>query len=295
MRRVTNDRSLTVAAQFLALAIALPLAGQDRAACENLRKHGDPGALACWQRLSLSNNPAIRAEGLWRLSDYNGAFAAFDAAIKANPKDANLKVRLGLFLVEAPIGKDQVGNGTDEFKQALELDEKNAQALLGLARIAEEDFGPNATKLAEQALEADPKLYQARELIARVALEDNNEDKAVAEANKAVAMSSEAVDAMAILATIDWMNDKPAAPPAGQILTSSPWMDKIFKINPHDGEAYATAGHFFVINRRYTEGIQYYRKALDLDPDLQSARSELGINLMRLGKEDEARAMLEQA
>ncbi len=280
---------------FALLALALPLAAQDRAACETLRLHGDPGARACWERLSRSTNPALRAEGLWQTGDYNGAYAAFDAAIKANPKDANLKVRLGLFLVDAPIGKDQVGDGSDEFKAALEIDEKNAQALLGLARLAEEDYGPNAVKLAEQAIEADPKLYQARELIARVALEDNNDDKAVAEANKAVAMSPEALDAMAILATVDWLNDKPAAPPAGKILTSSPWIDKILKINPHDGEAYATAGHFFVINRRYTEGIQYYRKALELDPDLQSARSELGINLMRLGKEDEARAMLEQA
>ncbi len=197
-------------------------------------------------------------------------------------------------MFEAPMGK-KPQHGADEFKEALEINEKNAQALLGLAKVAEEDFGPDATKFAEKALEADPNLYEARELIARVALEDNNEEKAVAEANKAVAMSPEALDAMAILATVDWLNDKPSAPPAGEILTSSPWMDKILKINPRDGEAFATAGHFFVINRRYTEGIQYYRKALELDPDLQSARSELGINLMRLGKEDEAKAMLEEA
>lgn len=302
-----NRRSIVIAALGLTAVagIVLSLRAQtpkpadpiaaDRAACETLRKHGDAGARACWERLSRSANLSLRAEGLWGLKDYKDAFAAFDAAIKANPKDVNLKVRLGLFLVDAPIGKDQVGDGSGEFKEALELDEKNAQAMLGLAKLAEEEYGPNAVKFAQEALEIDPKLYQARELLARVALEDNNEDKALEEANKAVAMSPEALDAMAILATVDWLNDKPAAPPAGQILTSSPWIDKISKVNPHDGEAYAIAGHFFVINRRYTEGIQYYRKALELDPDLQSARSELGINLMRLGKEDEAHAMLEQA
>jgi tetratricopeptide (TPR) repeat protein len=276
-----------------ALAIALPLAAQDPAACDTLRRHGDPAARACWQRLSQSTNLATRAEGLWGLKDYKGAFDAFNAAIDAKPKDVNLKVRYGLMLFEAPMGKPSMGD--DQFQAALEIDEKNAQAMLGLAKVAEEDYGPNAVKLAEQALEVDPKLYQARELMARVALEDNNEDKAVEEANNALAMSPEAVDAMAILATVDWLNDKPAAPPEGQILTTSPWIDKILKINPHDGQAYATAGHFFVINRRYTEGIKYYRKALELDPDLQSARSEMGINLMRLGKDVEAKAMLEQA
>jgi len=305
--RPLYNRSLTVAALSLALialvGIAHKLKAQspkaaapaatDRIACETLRKHGDAGARACWERLSRSTNLAIRAEGLWGLKDYKGAFDVFNSAVDANPKDVNLKVRYGLFLLDAPRGKPSMGD--DQFKAALEIDDKNAQALLGLAKVAEEDYGPNAVKLAEQALEIDPKLYEARELTARVALEDNNEDRAVAEANKAVAMSPEALDAMAILATVDWLNDKPAAPPAGQILTSSPWIDKILKVNPHDGEAYAIAGHFFVINRRYTEGIQYYRKALELDPDLQSARSELGINLMRLGKEDEAKAMLEEA
>ncbi len=125
-----------------------------------------------------------------------------------------------------------------------------------------------------------------------MALEDNNEAKAREEANKAVAISPEALDAMAILATADWLDDKPAAPPKGSILTTSPWIDRIFKINPHYGEAYATAGHFFVINRMYEEGIQYYRKALEIRPTLLSAKSELGINLMRLGKEAEAKRLL---
>jgi len=48
-----------------------------------------------------------------------------------------------------------------------------------------------------------------------------------------------------------------------------------------------------VLNRRYEEGIQYYRKALELEPGLWGARAQLGINLMRLGHEQEAKAQLE--
>ncbi len=47
------------------------------------------------------------------------------------------------------------------------------------------------------------------------------------------------------------------------------------------------------MNRRYVDGIAYYRKAIDADPRLWSARSQLGINLMRLGQEDEPRKQLE--
>ncbi len=70
-------------------------------------------------------------------------------------------------------------------------------------------------------------------------------------------------------------------------------MDRILEVNPMYGEAYAIAGHFFVLNRRYEEGIGYYRKALELNARLWDARTQLGVNLMRLGLEDEARPQLE--
>ena len=94
---------------------------------------------------------------------------------------------------------------------------------------------------------------------------------------------------MAIHATVDWLSDKADKP---QIQNA--WMDQILKINPVYGEAYSTAGHFFVINRRYPEGIMFYRKALELNPRLWEARAELGVNLMRLGQGGEARQQLEQ-
>ena len=39
------------------------------------------------------------------------------------------------------------------------------------------------------------------------------------------------------------------------------------------GEAYETAGHFFVINRRYDEGIKAYRKALEIEAAIYGARA----------------------
>ena len=44
---------------------------------------------------------------------------------------------------------------------------------------------------------------------------------------------------------------------------------------------------------RFEDGVAYYRKAIAADPQLDAARSQLGINLMRMGQEDEARQQLE--
>ena len=247
--------------------------------CEALRHHGDPGSTACYQKLSTSADLAIKAEGLWGLRDYQGSNNAFQAAVKARPKDANLKVRWGRMFMEY----SQPGDAQDLFQEALKIDENNAQALYGMALLATDVFAGDASGLAEKALKADPKMYEARELLARIALEDNHPEKAVEEAKKALDISSEALDALSILATVDWLDDKPG----------TEWIDKVFKINPTYGEAYSIAGHFFVINRRYDEGIQYYRKALEIKPDLWSARAELGVNLMRFGQNAEARKDLE--
>jgi Tfp pilus assembly protein PilF len=273
--------------------LCIPLAAQslEPSQCLTLRKHGDPGESACWQRLSRATDPLTRAQGLFGLKDYNSANDAFKAAEKARPKDANVKVWWG----DLYMAHWQASEAAGLYNEALEIDSKNAHARLGLARIAADQFEGKANEFANKALEADPKLYEARELTARIALEDNNSPKAVEEANKAVSISGDALDAMAVLATVDWLDDKTAPPPAGQIETRSPWIDKILKVNPHYGEAYAMAGHFFVINRRYVEGIAYFRKALELNPNLQSARSELGINLMRLGQNQEAYKLLSEA
>jgi Flp pilus assembly protein TadD len=67
------------------------------------------------------------------------------------------------------------------------------------------------------------------------------------------------------------------------------------QVNATYGNGYAIVGSHLVLNRRYDEGVTYYRKAIAMDPHLWSARSQLGINLMRLGRSDEAHQQLEQA
>ena len=270
-------------------AIALPaqtLPAQALEQCRTLRHHGKlPEAKACFARLAAGANPYARAEGLWALEQYQEANDQFKGLIKQEPKNALYRVRWGLLFLER-FNPNEAGN---LFNEALEIDKDNAQAYLGLARVAAEGFSGKAVDLAEKAAKLDPKLADPHELLAFLALEDNDEERATKQADQALAISAEALDAMAIHATIDWLDDKADTPHL-----ENPWIDKVLKINPAYGEAYATAGHFFVLNRRYTEGIKFYRKALDLNPRLWDARAELGVNLMRLGQEGEAREQLEQ-
>ena len=261
--------------------LALPLAAQKLGDCRALRHHGKlADARACFARLAGAPDPYTRAEALWGLEQYKDANDQFREALKQHPKSVDYRVRWGRLFLER-FNKDEAKG---LFEEALEIKENDAGASLGLALVATQGFSSAAVHFATRAIELDPKMAEAHELLAYLALEDNEPEKAAKEADAALAIDPESLDAMAIHASIEWLNNK----------AESPWMDRILKINPVYGEAYSTAGHFFVINCRYVEGIRFYRKALELNPQLWEARAQLGVNLMRLGEEQEARQQLVQ-
>ena len=60
-----------------------------------------------------------------------------------------------------------------------------------------------------------------------------------------------------------------------------------------DGEPYARIAHHLEMHYRYQDAVDYYRKAIEADPRLWAAHSALGIELMRLGEEQEPYKELE--
>ena len=97
-------------------------------------------------------------------------------------------------------------NNTDAdnlFNEALERDPKNAQAYYGLALVSADGFDSKAIEYTSKAIELDPKLVEAHELMANLLLEDSDDAKAFDEADAALKISPEALDAMAIHAAIE--------------------------------------------------------------------------------------------
>src|SRR6202521_3578962 len=248
--------------------------------CHALRKHGHRAeAQKCYESLTAARDPYLRAEGFWGTEMYQEANNQFRTAVAQSPANATYRVRWGRLMHER-------FNNTDAanlFKEALGKDPKNAQAYYGLALVSADGFDSKALEYTGKALELDPKLVEAHELKANLLLEDSDEGKAFAEADEALKISPEALDAMAIHAAIEMLADR--LPDA--------WFAKIRQVNPTNGEGYALVAHHLVFNRRYEDGIALYRKAIEVDPRLWSARSQLGINLMRMGQEEEPRKQLE--
>jgi tetratricopeptide (TPR) repeat protein len=250
--------------------------------CHTLRRHGHRAeARACYESLTRARDHYLRAEGYWGLEMYEAANNQFRDAVAQADRNANYRVRWGRLLHE----RFNNTEAEDSFEEALERDPKNAQAFLGLALVSADGFDSKAVKWVGKALELDPRLVEAHELMANLALEDSNSSEAVREADVALQLSPEALDALAIHAAVEVLADR--SPDA--------WLEKIRQINPTYGEGYAIVAHHLLLSYRYEDAVGYYRKAVELDPQLWSARSALGINLMRLGEEDEARRQLEMS
>jgi tetratricopeptide (TPR) repeat protein len=250
--------------------------------CWSLRKHGHrQEALACFDGLTRSGDAYTRAEGFWGLEEWQQANEQFRLATQPANSKAIYKVRWGMLLHE----RFNNPQAADLFREALAKEPSNSEAYLGLAIVSADGFDGKASEYAAKAIELDPKLVGAHELMANLALENDESDVAIAEADKALALDKDAMDAMAIHAAVELIADR--SPDA--------WFAKIAAINPGYGEAYARVAHQLEMHYRYEDAVTYYRRAVKADPRLWAAHSALGIDLMRMGKEDEPLAELESS
>jgi cellulose synthase operon protein C len=273
MRRLSVLPALLLMGQ-LAAAAAVP--GE----CWIERKHGhEAQAQECFTALARSSDAYFRAEGFWGLEQWSQANEQFRLATQPRDSKASYKVRWGLLLHE----RFNNVEAADLFHEALQKDPSNAAAYIGLARVSADSFDGQATAYLRKALALDEGRADAHELMAQLALENDDRDAASVEADKAVTLQADALDAMATHAAIELLSDR--AP--------DEWFARVTAINPRYGEGYALVAHQLEMHYRYEDAVTYYRKAIEAAPRLWSAHSALGIELMRLGKEDEPRQELE--
>ncbi len=277
MRRLVPSLVLLLICGVTACAAAAVASPED---CWKLRKDGHRAETqACFDGLTRSGDAYARAEGFWGLEDWNQANEQFRLATQPANSKALYKVRWGRLLHERFNNVEAAGL----FREALAKEPTNAEAYLGLAIVSADGFDGKAVEYAAKAVELNPKLAEAHELMANLALENDDRDLALQEADKAIALEKDALDAMAIHAAVELIADR----------SPDVWFAKITAINPDYGEAFALVAHQLEVHYRYEDAVTYYRKAVNADPRFWAAHSALGIDLMRLGKEDEPLTELE--
>ncbi len=248
--------------------------------CWQMRKRGhETEARRCFNQLTQAGDEAVRAEGFWGLEQWDNANEQFRLAIRSADSEPTYKVRWGILLHERFNDREAV----DLFREALAKDPSNVDAYVGLAIVSSDSFDGRASFYLGKALSLDPQRAETHELLANVALENDDRELAAAEADKAIALENDALDAMAVHAAVELINER----------SPDVWINKITAINPHYGEAYARIAHHLELHYRQQDAVTYYRKAIEAEPNFWVGHSALGIGLMRMGQQEEAQKELE--
>ncbi len=196
--------------------------------------------------------------------------------------------------IEAYIGQGELlnekynyGEAESLFNDAVEINANSPAALTGLAETKRQAFSRDAFQVIDKALAINPNFVRALVLKAWLQLEDEKFDEATKTIERALVVNGNSVEARAIRGAMFFLSDKKAEFDAET--------KRVLAINPKAGVYFETLGHFSVNNRRYGDAVDYYRRAVELSPNLWSARTQLGIQLLRVGKGGEGREQLDKA
>lgn len=227
---------------------------------------------------------AARYLGLREPELFKDALRAFDEAAEMAPQDPEPRVRLGELFLE----KYNSPDAQKALAEALQREPAHARALLAMARAKEFDGeGAEALALVQRSLQADPKLVPARVMLARFHLDGENSAAAEAEIRSALEANPSSLDALSVLAAIRHLQ--------GDRRGYEEAVRRVRRLNPRHAELYVTVGELAARHRRYADAVGLAREAIALDSLSWNAHALLGLNLLRVGRPDEARRALERS
>ena len=173
------------------------------------------------------------------------------------------------------------------YNAALAADPHHVPALLGLARATRDDNIAAALSSVRRGLEVNGSSADAHVVLANFLLDAGYADAAREAVSRALAINPRALEAHALAAAIAWLDNRPSEFDAA--------IGRALAINPTYGEAYRVVAAQLAHHYRFDDAVGMAQKAVALDPDNVRARAELGMDLMRAGDEDSARAALKLA
>ena len=107
-------------------------------------------------------------------------------------------------------------------------------------------------------------------------------DKAQEEINKALAVNPKSTEAFSLLASISFVRNNTD--------DFNKYVKQVLETNPHYSKLYDTLAENCEHSRLYKEAVEFAREALQINPSDWNAMSMLGVNLMRIGEEEEGKA-----
>jgi len=214
---------------------------------------------------------------------YQQAVRLFDDAMRRDPSSLDSGIALGELLLE----KYNNEEASQVFAEVLERDENHPRALLGMARSQHFDYSSEAVTSTLQALSINPNLVAGRVFLARLFIELEQSGDARHEAELALAVNPRALEALAMLAVVEHLENHREAFAAIE--------RRVLELNPRYADFYRLLAELAAQNRLYRDAETFAAHAVELDPQAWRAWGLLGMNQLRNGDIGAGRENLERS
>jgi tetratricopeptide (TPR) repeat protein len=240
----------------------------------------DPEELALVGRAGVEN---ANAHGLSDQFEFilNTMYAD---ALKEDADAWYIELQAGELLLE----KYNRGQAFDAFDKALKINPKATEAMIGKARASLQLFEiKEAEQFADQALKINPKLPSALRVKADLNLMGGDLTAARKFLDSALAVNPRDESTLGRVAAVYVLQHKPE--------DVEKLAKEIAAFDPKPGQFYCELAEAIEGRRLLIQAEKYYNKAIELRPKLAAARNGLGLLYMRLGREADARKILDEA
>lgn len=266
---------------------------RDRAELRLARILEDQGRFPQSRRLFLELYSRIEAQdggdlglaavALQHLQQYRESNRYFRRATQADPNDLQTQIAWGNLFLE----KYDPANASASFSAALKINPNLPEALLGMALTLTAGFSEQAETLLGKALEVNPNLEPAHAALAEIAIDRENFPAAEGKIRQCLEINPRSLKARSLQAILHYAR--------GEQQALDHALQALLELNPRYGDLYRDLARFCVTQRLYRQAVDFFRQSIRLNPNLFSAYADLGVNLLRIGREAEAKEILERA
>jgi tetratricopeptide (TPR) repeat protein len=218
--------------------------------------------------------------------DFNGYedAAALERALRKRPNDPSAHAAWSLYL----LGENRFDDAERSAKRALAIDPKHAHAHFALTRVALEDRDALRAELHLRSILATGQDgYVIRVLLARAALAGGRADAALPEAEAAIAIDPDQLEAHRVLLDIAEIKRDPALGRRA--------LKALAQIDQHDRALHLALLGALADDKRYPELLEAAERAVYLAPDSAEVHRYWGEALLHTGEPKKAMVELDRA
>ncbi|MCY3756774.1 MAG: tetratricopeptide repeat protein [Acidobacteria bacterium] len=225
----------------------------------------------------------LAAIALQQLRQYRESNRYFRRATQADPDDLDTQIAWGNLFLE----KYDPANASTSFKAVLKINPNLPEALLGMALTLTRGSSEQAEALLTKALKVNPNLEPAQAALAEIAIDREDFEAAEKRIRLCLETNPRSLKALSLQAVLHYAR--------GEEQALDDALQSLLELNPRYGNLYRHLARYCVTQRLYRQAVDFFRQAIRLNPNLFSAYADLGVNLLRIGRESEAKEILERA